>query len=89
MGKIALNVFDQAVDCLRNRDIKAANQTITDSKKTAELEIKVSENILKSSLDTVEKNSFRSTLESFRRIAEYGADIAEVTINMSVKEPGE
>jgi len=88
VGKLALEVFDQAVDCLTNRDIKAANRTIAESRKTAELEIKVSENILKSSLDTVEKNSFRSTLESFRRIAEYGADIAEVTINMSVKEPG-
>ncbi|MDY6965472.1 MAG: PhoU domain-containing protein [Halobacteriota archaeon] len=88
VGKFAQEVFEQAVDCLSKRDIKVANHTIAEAIKTADLETKVSEKILKSSLDPLEKTCLRSTLESFRRIAEYGADIAEVTINMSIKEPG-
>ncbi len=89
LSNLSQKVFDQSIECLTKRDNKLANQTISDAKKAVNMEGEIIEIVLNSELDMMEKTCIRSALESIGRIAEYGADIAEVTINMSVKGPGE
>lgn len=89
LSDLSRRVFDLSIECLSKMDIELANLTISEAKKVVSMEGEIIENILNGDLDMVEKTCIRSALESFGRIAEYGADIAEVTINMSVKGPGE
>ena len=89
LGDLSQKVFDLSIDCLFKMDIKLANQTISEAKRAVNMESKIIEKVLNSKLGMVEKTCIRSALESLGRIAEYGADIAEVTINMSINGPGE
>ncbi len=87
VSELSQKVFDLSLESLSKRDIKAANRAITDAQESANLATMVSNRIFKTSLSITEQTCLRSILESLRRIAEYGADIAEVVINMGVKEP--
>lgn len=70
-------VFESSMKALELVDVKKANETI-----------KVSQQISRSNLHHKKdvKPQIASISESLRRIAEYSADIAEISINMSIKE---
>lgn len=87
VSELAQKVFDISLESLSKRDLKTANRAIAESKETANLATMISNRIFKTSLSTTEQTCLRSVLESLKRMAEYGADIAEIVINMGVKEP--
>jgi phosphate uptake regulator len=87
VSELSQNVFDLSLESLSKRDIKAANRAIAEAQESSNLATMISNRIFKNSISTKEQTYLRSILESLRRIAEYGADIAEVVINMGVKEP--
>ncbi|MCD5409523.1 MAG: phosphate uptake regulator PhoU [Methanocellales archaeon] len=86
-GEFVWNSFDNVLACLFKRDVKAANKAIAESQEAVELVTAVSERVLKNRHNTTELAYLRSVLESLKRMAEYGVDISEMMINMSVKEP--
>lgn len=87
VSELSQKVFDLSLESLSKRDIKAANRAIAEAQESSNLATMISNRIFKTSISTKEQTYLRSILESLRRIAEYGADIAEVVINMGVKEP--
>ena len=87
VSELSQKVFDLSLESLSKRDIKAANRAIAKAHESSNLATMISNRVFKTSLSTKEQTYLRSILESLRRIAEYGADIAEVVINMGVKEP--
>ena len=87
VSELSQKVFDISLESLSKRDIKAANRAIAEAQESSNIATMISNRIFKTSLSTKEQTYLRSILESLRRIAEYGADIAEVVINMGVKEP--
>ncbi|MDD2778168.1 MAG: phosphate uptake regulator PhoU [Methanocellales archaeon] len=87
VSELAQNVFDISLESLSKRDLKTANRAIAESKETANLATMISNRIFKTSLSITEQICLSSVLESLRRMAEYGEGIAEIVINMVVKEP--
>ena len=65
--------------------IKKANQAIAETAQLTELEDKVIKLILEAKLHITTVVGLRLILESIRRAAEYGADIAEIAINLAKK----
>ena len=88
-----LNMKEASVESLKNSisllskfDLKKANQII-DKVEDARL---IEQNAIRKMLTESPKTdviNLRLIIESLRRIVEYGADIAEIAINLSVKEP--
>jgi hypothetical protein len=52
-----------------------------------QLEERLSGEVLLPKMGVSQVASFKLILESIRRIAEYGADISEIAIDLTVKEP--
>ncbi len=87
VSELSQKVFDLSLESLSTRDIKAANRAIAKAQESSNLATMINNRIFKTSISMKEQIYLISILESLRRIAEYGADIAEVVINMGVKEP--
>lgn len=89
----SIKIYENAVDSLFRMDLKQANMTIDELERFHELESQTVNEILSSKLDAKTLTGLRLILESARRIAEYGADIAEIVINLATApsqypEPG-
>ncbi|MHC1584783.1 MAG: PhoU domain-containing protein, partial [Candidatus Syntropharchaeia archaeon] len=87
LGEFAIEIFSAAMKSLSRRDIKEANEVIERANRGVEEGIRVGEEFLRSEIDAMEKIRFWSILESLRRITEYGADIAEIIMNMGIEIP--
>ncbi|MCD6208498.1 MAG: phosphate uptake regulator PhoU [Methanosarcinales archaeon] len=82
VGNMAHDVFMRAITSLSKNDIKEANGVIIDAAEVVAVGIAIDREIR---LDcNMTEVSF--IIESLRRIAEYGADIAEISINLSAEE---
>ena len=68
---------------LYNRDYKTADVVISRARKIESLEAEAINAVSKSRLSPEDISSLRLALESLRRIAEYGSDIAEVVLNLT------
>ncbi|MHC1635648.1 MAG: PhoU domain-containing protein [Candidatus Methanospirareceae archaeon] len=86
LGYRSKEVFTKTLDSLLNMDIKGANETIKEAEKLIDMEVELSEKILAEEMNINDKIYALSILESLGRIAKYCEDIAEVTINMGIKE---
>jgi phosphate uptake regulator len=86
MGVHVRNVFTDAFRSLKESDVKHANRVITNSKKAVTAGASLAEKNRKNADPCISGTEMRSIIESLKRISEYSADIAEVSINMSVKE---
>ncbi len=86
MGGLVRDVFKDAVKSLAENDVKHANRVIANAKKAADTGASLAKKNRKNADPCVSGTEMRSVIESLQRIAEYSADIAEVSINMSVKE---
>ena len=73
MADLARDVVMRAITSLSKDDTKGANSVITDAAQVVAMGISIDREV-----------SF--ILESLRRIAEYGADIAEISINLNTDE---
>ena len=68
-------------------DTKKANDSINLTKKVIEMDEKMAGELLKPGMEATNVGWFRLVLESVRRVAEYGSDIAEIAIDLTAKEP--
>jgi len=86
MGVHVRNIFKDAVRSLAQNDVKHANRVIANSKKAVTAGASLAKKNRKNADPCISGTEMRSVIESLKRISEYSADIAEVSINMSIKE---
>jgi len=84
-GNAALNAYNKAVEAFFSKDVDRSDEIIEEQKRIEKLDLDIAS---KSFL--IEKNALIicatcSIRDSIKRIAEYAADIAEITINRSYK----
>lgn len=82
INSLSSSVFEKAIDSLFKEDYELAEEVIQETQGVYELEEKVNKYIAKE--DPAEDIKIRLILESVRRIAEYGSDIAEIVLNLTI-----
>jgi phosphate uptake regulator len=80
-------VFEGSIAALLRLDEKLAEQAISRTKEVVQTEAKISGEVLGPRMSGAQVASVKLMLESIRRAAEYGSDIAEIAIDLTVKEP--
>ncbi|MFX0170142.1 MAG: PhoU domain-containing protein [Candidatus Hodarchaeota archaeon] len=85
MHQLSDTVFKDSLKTLRALDVSLAHETIRRVEKVVQLEDKGIRNLLSGKYPVESVLNLRLALESLRRISEYGADIAETSINLSVE----
>ncbi len=85
ISEAALKIFEQSVEALFDRSYTNADKMIMSAKETREMEASVIQKIIKNaSIEDVA--SLRLIVESILRTAEYGSDIAETVLNMTIND---
>ncbi len=87
MTAMAKKVFDSSITALLRLDGKMAEEAIARTKEVVQMEGKLSTETLSPRMTGTQVASLKLMLESIRRTAEYGSDIAEVAIDLTVPEP--
>lgn len=87
MSELSQKVLGQAVNALVELDTKKANDSINLTKKVIEMDEKMTSELLRPGMESNTVGWFRLVLESVRRVAEYGSDIAEIAVDLTAKEP--
>ena len=87
MGALCRKVFENSITSLIRLDTKIAEDAIAKTKEALQLEEKLSGEVLSPRMAGEQLASVKLMLESIRRVGEYGADISEVAIDLTVKEP--
>jgi phosphate uptake regulator len=87
MTDMARKVFEGSITALLRLDGKLAEQSISLSREVVQMEGKISGEVLAPRMNGSQVASLKLMLESIRRAAEYGSDIAEIAIDLIVKEP--
>ena len=87
MTAVARKVFDGSISALLRLDGKTAEEAIAKTKDVVQMEGKLSSEVLAPRMSGSQIASAKLMLESIRRTAEYGSDIAEVAIDLTVAEP--
>ena len=84
MSSFAISSFDQAIKSLFTKDYSSADQVVEDNLKIKAMEKETINKITETRLDAETVSLLRLIVESIRRTAEYGSDIAEVVLNMTI-----
>ncbi|MDG6913656.1 MAG: AbrB/MazE/SpoVT family DNA-binding domain-containing protein [Nitrososphaerota archaeon] len=84
---LSKKVFDTSITSLIRLDGKLAEEAIAKSKEVLQMEEKISGEMLAPRMSGTQVASAKLMLESIRRTAEYGSDIAEIAIDLTVAEP--
>lgn len=87
MAALSRRVFDGSIQALIRLDGKMAEEAIAKTKDVVQMEGKLSGEILAPRMTGAQVASAKLMLEGIRRVAEYGSDIAEVAIDLTVAEP--
>jgi phosphate uptake regulator len=87
MTAVSRKVFDSSITALLRLDGKTAEDAIARSKDVVQTEGKLSSEVLTPKMSGAQVASAKLMLEGIRRVAEYGSDIAEVAIDLTVAEP--
>ncbi len=87
MTAMSRKVFDSSIAALVRLDGKVAEEAIAKSKEVIQMEGKLSSEVLSPRMNGAQVASAKLMLESIRRAAEYGSDIAEVAIDLTIPEP--
>ncbi len=87
MSDLSVKAFGDSVSALLRLDTKLANEAIGLTKKVTMLDEKISGELLAPKAEPNTVGSIKLILESVRRVAEYGSDIAEIAVDLTVKEP--
>jgi phosphate uptake regulator len=82
MSELSRRVFESSIDSMTQEDLQAINNIVVEAKNVSQFGVSLDSRNDKGS-DNIELSII---LESLRRVAEYSADIAEVSINMNVKQ---
>lgn len=80
-------IHSNAIRALFKLDSVLANEAIDNSYELSNIEKGINKDLLQKELGTELVSAVRLILESNRRIGEYGADIAEIALNLVAKEP--
>jgi phosphate uptake regulator len=87
MTALSRKVFDSSIAALLRLDGKMAEDAIAKTKEVVQMEGRLSSEVLAPKMSGAQVASTKLMLESIRRAAEYGSDIAEVAIDLTVAEP--
>jgi len=82
MAENSRKVFESSINSMTEEDLQAINKIVVEAKNVSQFGVSLESQDDKYS-NAVELSMI---LESLRRVAEYSADIAEVSINMNVKQ---
>jgi len=82
ISSVSESVFEKALDSLFKEDYQAAEEVVQATERVYDLEEEVNDYLSGESPD--EDIKIRLILESIRRIAEYGRDIAEIVLNLTI-----
>ncbi|MFP3985744.1 MAG: PhoU domain-containing protein, partial [Candidatus Bathyarchaeia archaeon] len=84
MSRLAVSLFETAVESLFKHDFALAENVITKTKEISSLE----KEAVFSSKETEPQEivNLRLLIESLRRTAEYASDIAEIVLNLTVEK---
>jgi phosphate uptake regulator len=85
MSESAFEVFEDAVEALFAEDYKMADRVLDKAEETRAMEAGAVQKIIKNS-DPQDVPALRLIIESILRTAEYGSDIAESVLNMTVRD---
>jgi phosphate uptake regulator len=85
LSEFALEIFESSMDSLFEEDYGLADKTLNKAEQTRNLETEVLHKIVKHA-PPEEMPALRLIVESILRTAEYGADIAEVVLNMTIRD---
>ena len=87
MTAMSKKVFDSSIAALLRLDGKMAEDAIEKTKEVVQMEGKLNSEVLTPKMTGAQVASVKLMLEGIRRSAEYGSDIAEVAIDLTVAEP--
>ena len=82
MAELSRKVFESSIDSMTEEDLQAINKIVVEAKKVSQFGVSLESRDGEGSGNI----ELSMVLESLRRVAEYSADIAEVAINMNVKQ---
>jgi phosphate uptake regulator len=85
LSDFALTIFENAMESLFDEDYEAADAVLNWAENTRKMEAEMLQKIVKHA-PPEEVPALRLIVESILRTAEYGADIAETVLNMTVKD---
>jgi phosphate uptake regulator len=80
-------IFESSINALLRLDSKMAEEAIARKDEVLQMEENLSGEILLPKMTGSQVAAIKLILESIRRVAEYGADISEIAIDLTVKEP--
>jgi len=83
MSESALKVFEDAVESLFDEDYTTADRVLEMAEETREMEAGAIQKIIKNA-PPEDVPALRLIIESILRTAEYGSDIAEIVLNMTI-----
>jgi len=87
VSKLATEIQENSMKALYKYDAEQVHETMAKTKDVARFEEEIIEQLLGLKIEARTIVGIRLVLESIRRIAEYGTDIAEIAINLHVKPP--
>ena len=87
MAELSRKVFESSITALLRLDGKLAEQAIAKTKDVVQMEGRISSEVLAPKMLGAQVASVKLILESIRRAAEYGSDISEIAIDLTVTEP--
>ena len=87
MTALSRKVFDGSISALLRLDGKTAEDAIAKTKDVIQMEGRLNSEVLAPRMSGAQVASAKLMLEGIRRAAEYGSDIAEVAIDLTVAEP--
>jgi phosphate uptake regulator len=85
LSDFALSIFEDAMEAVFDENYASADKVLNMAQDTRKMEAEILHTILKHS-PPEEVPALRLIVESILRTAEYGADIAETVLNMTVKD---
>jgi phosphate uptake regulator len=85
LSDFALEIFENSMDAVFDESYKAADRVLVAAQQTRNMEAAILHLIVKHA-PPEEVPALRLIVESILRTAEYGADIAETVLNMTVKD---
>ena len=85
LSEFALGIFETAMDAVFDEDYDSADRVLDEAINTRTMEAEALYKIIKHS-HPEEVPALRLIVESILRTAEYGADIAETVLNMTIKD---
>ena len=84
MSSLAVSEFEGSIKALFEKNYALADEVIERKECIEEYEREVLKEILEKKFDAETTSSLRLIVESIRRTAEYGSDIAEIVLNLTV-----